>query len=112
MPIVMEEGTVIDYRLRLHGLPVFWRTRITRWEPPHAFQDVQDRGPWALWEHLHTFEALPGGGTLMRDQLRLKAPFGVLGRLAWPVLKVQVRGIFHHREAALRAVFGAAPKLA
>lgn len=112
LPIQMREGVHIDYRLSLHGLPVSWRTRITRWDPPRSFQDVQERGPWARWEHLHTFEALPGGGSTMHDHLRLQAPFGWLGRLAWPLLRHQVQGIFTHREVALRALFGPAPELA
>lgn len=49
-PIEMRVGTLIQYRLRLHGVPVGWLTSIQTWEPPHRFVDVQVRGPYALWQ--------------------------------------------------------------
>jgi len=67
-PITMREGTLIDYRLRLHGLPLHWRTLISAWEPPHRFVDCQIRGPYRLWHHEHTFEA-KGDQTLCRDRV-------------------------------------------
>jgi len=33
LPIAMHEGALIDYRLRLSGVPFGWRTRIESWEP-------------------------------------------------------------------------------
>jgi hypothetical protein len=42
-PIEMRPGVLIEYRLRLHGVPVRWRTRIAAWEPPRRFVDVQLR---------------------------------------------------------------------
>jgi len=62
----MHEGTLIDYRLRLFGVPFGWRTLIERWEPPHGFVDRQLRGPYALWRHRHEFREVPRG-TLMTD---------------------------------------------
>ncbi|HZA25273.1 MAG TPA: SRPBCC family protein, partial [Dehalococcoidia bacterium] len=50
-PIEMKEGTVIDYRLRLRGIPLRWQSQITVWEPPHRFVDQQRRGPYRLWVH-------------------------------------------------------------
>ena len=41
LPIDMREGALIEYQLKLHGLPVHWRTRISRWEPGVAFIDEQ-----------------------------------------------------------------------
>ena len=60
-PIETRAGTLIEYRLRLHGIPVRWKTRIETWEPPHRFVDVQLSGPYALWHHTHEFEPLGEG---------------------------------------------------
>src|SRR5689334_151639 len=54
-PIEMKRGTMIDYRLRLHGLPIRWRSEITAYEPPRMFVDEQRRGPYKLWRHQHLF---------------------------------------------------------
>src|SRR4051812_10516813 len=43
-PVEMRAGTLIDYRIRIRGGPVSWRTRVTVWEPPHRFVDEQLRG--------------------------------------------------------------------
>ena len=80
--IAMGAGTLIRYRLRVRGVPVGWLTAIREWDPPHRFVDEQLRGPYALWHHTHSFEAHPGGGTLMRDEVRYALPLGPLGELA------------------------------
>ena len=65
-PIEIKAGALIDYRLRVRGLPLRWRTRIKAWEPPHRFVDEQLRGPYRQWMHEHTF-LQQDGGTLARD---------------------------------------------
>jgi ligand-binding SRPBCC domain-containing protein len=80
-PIAMGVGALIEYRLRLHGIPVRWRTRIEEWEPGVRFVDRQLSGPYALWHHTHEFEPA-GDGTLMRDTVRYALPLGPLGELA------------------------------
>ena len=75
LPIEMKAGAIIEYRLRFHGVPVRWRTVIESWDPPHRFTDVQQRGPFALWHHTHTFEPVEGG-TLARDRVRYRVGFG------------------------------------
>ncbi len=65
-PIEIAAGTIIDYRLKLHGIPIVWQSVISAWEPPSRFVDRQTRGPYRRWNHEHVFESAPGG-TLCRD---------------------------------------------
>jgi ligand-binding SRPBCC domain-containing protein len=101
-PITMAEGTLIDYRLRLHGLPLRWRTRIDAWEPPNRFVDTQLRGPYALWEHTHTFAAAGAGAVVMSDRVRYALP---LLAPAWFVRRDLDR-IFDYRREAIRRLLG------
>jgi ligand-binding SRPBCC domain-containing protein len=80
-PIEMEAGTLIAYRMRLHGVPVRWLTRIESWEPDLRFVDLQLSGPYALWHHEHTFTE-HRDGTLMHDAVTYALPLGSLGELA------------------------------
>lgn len=102
-PIPLQTGTVIQYAMRLHGVPVTWVSAIQRWEPPHCFVDTQLRGPDRFWHHTHTFEALPGGRTLMRDEVRYQLPFPPLGELALPFVRRDLERIFDYRRAVLPA---------
>jgi ligand-binding SRPBCC domain-containing protein len=97
--IQMRAGTLIDYRLKLHGVPVRWRTRIEVWEPPDRFVDVQLRGPYAAWEHTHTFDAAGEAAAVIGDRVRYALPLGVLGRLVHAaIVKRDLEQIFDYRE--------------
>jgi ligand-binding SRPBCC domain-containing protein len=101
VPIGMRAGTLIEYRLRLHALPIRWLTRIEVWEPGRRFEDVQLRGPYRFWHHSHTFEPHEGG-TLMRDLVRYALPLGALGRLAEAaIVRRDLERIFDFRRDAV-----------
>jgi ligand-binding SRPBCC domain-containing protein len=101
-PIEMGAGALIDYRLRLHGVPVRWRTRIAVWEPPMRFVDVQVRGPYALWEHEHSFEPVGDRAVVIRDRVRYALPFGLVGRLAHALfVRRDLARIFDFRTRAV-----------
>ena len=99
-PDRLQRGALLEYRLRLFGVPVGWRTEITRWRPPHAFTDVQLRGPYRLWEHDHRFAAVPGG-TTMCDHVRYRVPGGPLAPLVDVVVRRWLRLIFDYRARRL-----------
>ena len=105
-PLHMESGSLIDYRLSLFGVPFAWRTRITEWNPPHSFTDVQLKGPYAQWIHRHTFSA-DGDGTIMRDAVYYRLPVPLLGMLAWPLVRLQLARIFSYREQRIRSLLDA-----
>lgn len=101
--VEMRAGARIDYRLRVHGIPLKWQSEITVWEPPFRFIDVQKRGPYRAWIHQHTFESR-NGGTLMRDQVQYAVTGGALVRnfLVAPDLEK----IFNFRRIRLESIFG------
>ena len=102
-PIEMREGARIDYRLRLHGIPLRWQSEITAWNPPNRFVDEQRRGPYRLWIHEHTFVA-DGEETIVGDHVR----YAVLG--GWLIDRLVVRRdierIFDYRRRRLEELFG------
>ena len=101
-PLEMRPGALIDYRLKLHGVPVRWRTRIETFEPPHVFVDMQVSGPYRLWHHTHVFERDGRGGTLMRDRVRYALPLWPLGELAHlAFVRRDLRRIFDFRRQAI-----------
>jgi ligand-binding SRPBCC domain-containing protein len=102
-PIEMAPGTLIDYRLRWHGLPLRWRTKILAWEPPHRFVDSQLRGPYRLWEHEHRFSD-QDGDTLATDRVRYAVWGGALVERLF--VRRDVERIFAHRQQVLAELFG------
>jgi ligand-binding SRPBCC domain-containing protein len=104
-PFELRAGAFIQYRLRLHGIPVRWDTLIQDWSPPWRFVDVQVRGPYALWHHTHAFAAAAGGGTIMTDVVRYAVGLGPVGALAHRALvRRDLQTIFDHRRAAIAAL--------
>lgn len=105
-PILMATGTLIDYRLRVRGVPINWRTRIDAWEPPHRFVDQQIRGPYRQWIHEHTFESRDGG-TVVRDRVDYAVPGWILAPLVHALfVGPDVRRIFAYRQMRMKDLFG------
>jgi len=102
-PLEMNAGVLIDYRMRLHGVPLRWRSEITVWEPPRRFVDVQRRGPYRWWRHQHLFREKQNGGTVVSDVVE----YGVWGGALVHRLFVapDLRRIFSYRSRQLRAIF-------
>lgn len=102
-------GTELTYRLRLHGFPLRWRSRISVWDPPYRFVDEQVEGPYKLWRHLHSFER-HGDRTLARDWVEYAVPGGALAHRL--LVGRDLRAIFDHRLRRMAELFptsGAAP---
>lgn len=88
------EGAEFDYTIRWLGIPIRWRSRISLYRPPERFADVQIIGPYARWEHFHTFTEVPEG-TLMTDEVRYVLPMAALPFRE--LIKRQLQEIFRYR---------------
>lgn len=104
-PIPMAKGTVIDYTIRLYGIPMKWQTVITDYDPPHFFTDTQVKGPYKTWIHTHRF--IPkDGGTLMVDEVKYEVPLGPLGDIVRALfVKNEVEKIFNYRKKVIADLF-------
>jgi ligand-binding SRPBCC domain-containing protein len=109
LPVSMHEGTLIDYTIRVAGLPIRWTTLITVFQPPLSFVDVQLRGPYSFWHHTHSFHE-HHGGTLMIDEVRYQLPFGPLGDIAYAIaVRKKLDSIFQYRSRMVDKLLGTNP---
>lgn len=107
--IDMQVGTIIQYALRIRGMPIRWTTAITVWNPPFEFVDVQLRGPYVLWHHRHTFESF-GETTRMIDEVHYRLPFGGLGRVVNSLfVRRDLAAIFDYRAQMIERFLGCVP---
>ena len=99
--VVIRKGARIEYEIRWLGIPISWETIITAYQPPDFFADEQARGPYKVWRHLHTFEAVEGG-TMITDRVEYALRLGILGKIANSLaVERQLRGIFEYRGKEL-----------
>ncbi len=104
-PIVMEKGTLIDYTIKLFGIPVRWRTLITAYNPPEKFVDEQLKGPYSFWHHTHTFKPNKDG-VLISDVIKYSIPLGVLGRaLHYLWIRNDLNRVFKYRKEVIDKIF-------
>jgi ligand-binding SRPBCC domain-containing protein len=101
-PLAMGQGQLIDYRLRVHGAPIRWRSEITAWDPPHRFIDELRRGPYRYWRHEHRFEPCPDG-TRVIDEIHYGVPGGALVHRLF--VRRDLLAIFAYRHAHLEQLF-------
>lgn len=107
-PIDMRKGTLIDYSLRLRGIPLTWRTEITVWDPPNEFVDTQICGPYTQWIHRHRFTAIDTSKTLIEDEVRYRLPLEPFGDLVHFLIERELGYIFEFRRNAVIEIFGGA----
>lgn len=105
-PIDIRQGTLIDYELKMRGIPVKWRTEISTWDPPFEFVDRQLTGPYKQWVHRHSFTELTLSKTLIEDEVRYRLPLEPLGDIAHFYVRRELKYIFDFRRRAVKEIFG------
>jgi len=105
IPFKLKKGSIIDYRIKLYGVALKWKTEITNWDPPYRFEDSQLKGPYKIWKHSHIFNPI-GNKTEMIDIVKY-IPKG------WPFtflinnlfVKKEIEKIFYYRTQKIIEIF-------
>jgi ligand-binding SRPBCC domain-containing protein len=105
LPIKMGKGTLIDYKIKLNGIPFHWKTEICEWKENEFFADQQLKGPYRIWYHTHSFSAVEGG-TEMTDEVKYLSPGWFLEPIIQALyIKKKVEGVFDYRNSKLKEIF-------
>lgn len=105
LPIEMKKGTLIDYKIKLNGIPFRWKTEISEWKLNDCFVDQQLKGPYRIWHHTHAFKSIPEG-TEMTDTVKYLSPGWIFEPLIqFLFVKKKVEGIFDYRNSKLKEIF-------
>jgi ligand-binding SRPBCC domain-containing protein len=104
LPIEIRQDALVEYRIRLYGVPMKWLTKIALWNPPHSFIDKQLKGPYTLWVHQHLFHEDELGNTVIEDQVTYALPLSPLGDIAHPIVRWQIERIFNYRQEITRQI--------
>ena len=105
-PIEMKEGALIDYTVKIIGLPIRWTTLITKYDPPNLFIDQQLKGPYSMWHHTHNFKKLNDNETLIEDIVVYSVPYSFIGGLIHSLyIKRDLEKIFSYRSKKIKEIF-------
>lgn len=107
IPEKMYAGLMIEYEVKpLLGIPMKWITEITHVDELKFFVDEQRKGPYKIWHHEHHFKQVENG-IEMTDIVSYEIPFGILGKIAHPLLvKKKLTEIFDYRFQKVEDIFG------
>ncbi len=103
-PFDIKKDTLIDYKLKLRGIPISWQTIISEWDPPYSFTDTALKSPYKQWIHRHTFTTNKNGGTDMKDEVRYRLPFEPFGDLMHWYVKGELEYIFDFRQKSVEEI--------
>jgi len=104
-PLEMKEHAEFDYKISLMFIPLKWKTEITNYDPPYKFVDEQKKGPYKLWIHTHTFEAV-GNKTKITDNVDYDlfgGPFKILVHSLY--IRKNLESIFNYRSRKINQLF-------
>jgi uncharacterized protein (TIGR01777 family) len=95
---------------RFGPLRLRWLAEHTDYQPPHLFRDVQARGPFARWDHIHRMESQDTGSRLT-DTVDYQIPGGHIGRwLMGRFIQRKIERMFTYRHETTAADLAAQAK--
>jgi len=97
------EGKIIKLKTTRAWVPIDWIVKIEKYEYPNLMVDVALKSPFAFWEHQHIFTK-KGSMCELKDVIKYKLPFGILGKLIAPFIKKDIANMFDYRHKQTKQI--------
>ena len=98
----IRDGAEITVRVRRGPTSFTWHLRHSDYEYGRRFRDEQVSGPLKSWVHTHGFADLPGGGTVVEDEIEVEPPLGAAGAAIGPsFIERELERLFRFRHRRL-----------
>jgi hypothetical protein len=104
----IQKNTLIEYKLKIHKIPIRWKTLIKDFQQNKFFSDVQTQGAYQVWFHQHFFHPVKVAGrlgVLLEDKIFYRIPFMPFSYFALAFVRKDIRKIFSYRNGAIRKKF-------
>jgi ligand-binding SRPBCC domain-containing protein len=98
---LLKFDDTVTWEAKHFGVVQRLTVRITEYNRPDFFTDAQIKGPFKTFTHRHMFETV-GDATLMKDELRLECPLGILGKIADPIVTEHLRKFLIERNHVIK----------
>lgn len=85
------------------GLTINWQAYHTGFIEAQQFMDVQEKGPFAYWQHTHRFEEAGDARSTLTDAIEYKLPLGKLGQFGGgELVRLKLDRMFRYRHQLTR----------
>lgn len=101
----IRDGATVNLRMRIGPVRTEWEVVHRDYVGGVQFRDVQRRGPFARWEHVHRFEpAGDGRACLLTDEIVCRLPLEAPGHLLGAgFARRELERVFAYRHAVTKA---------
>lgn len=98
VPVSMEVGAEITYRVKRYGISMPWVVRVVRLDRPKVFTAQVVKSPLHNFVHAHYFKAIDENTTKITDVVHFALPFRPFSLIFWPFIKKDMEMIFTYRH--------------
>ena len=77
----VNDGARVELCNRIGPFRIRWIAEHFDYQKDQQFRDLQVSGPFAFWDHLHSFRSAGPSSSVMKDRVQYRVPGGFLGRL-------------------------------
>lgn len=95
----IHDGAHVTLALGKAPFIIRWQIRHQGYVPLQQFQDIQESGPFAYWQHTHRIQSQGDTASVLEDTIEYELPFPWLShRLLGPFIQSRLTRLFDYRH--------------